>query len=267
MTQSGQGYYSIVQYSEFPERGEFVNIGVLLFAGMHPHVSAQFSKSPRRIEKAFGINIGVHYQRLVEAFYDRLRMEFAGEWSKEKIERFISMRSGKIRLSPLRSNLVKDASSELLELFETFVSEPSQKKRTDSALVRFKHKISLYGLENFLDRPEPIELPQGTTIKAPYGYQNGRYNLIAPLSLREDPDSALKKASAQAIQGQWLYDQPAFSGGRKLIVVADMEGQDSAFVQALSQVMEDHHVGFYGMNDIEPLANDIRKNASLRSRS
>ena len=50
-----QGYFSLVQYSEIPERAEFVNIGVILFASALPHVLSKFSQRPRRAEKAFGV--------------------------------------------------------------------------------------------------------------------------------------------------------------------------------------------------------------------
>ncbi|WP_366664020.1 DUF3037 domain-containing protein, partial [Mesorhizobium sp.] len=46
MIRESQGYFSLVQYSEFPERAEFVNIGVIVFA--HGSVFVKFSHRARR---------------------------------------------------------------------------------------------------------------------------------------------------------------------------------------------------------------------------
>ncbi|WP_189343835.1 hypothetical protein, partial [Mesorhizobium sp. M8A.F.Ca.ET.218.01.1.1] len=58
-----------------------------------------------------------------ESMEDRLRHEFGSGWDREKIEKFVALRSGKVRLSPVRSVLVKDPEQLVSELFEKLVGE------------------------------------------------------------------------------------------------------------------------------------------------
>lgn len=112
-----QGYFSIVQYSENPERIEFVNIGIVLFSPFSPRVMMRFSESPRRVERVFGVSLGAHFQLLKQSLEHRLSHDFGGDWGREQIEKFIALRSGKVRLAPARSVLVDDAELTLSRLF------------------------------------------------------------------------------------------------------------------------------------------------------
>ncbi|MCA9071459.1 MAG: DUF3037 domain-containing protein, partial [Planctomycetaceae bacterium] len=129
MMRESQGYYSLVQYAEFPERAEYVNIGVVLFADARPYVFIKFSESARRAERAFNVHLGNHFRHLQASMKSRLRVEFGEGWNKESIEKFASMRSGKIRLSPLRSVLSREPEEVLDGLFERLVGDVPRMKR------------------------------------------------------------------------------------------------------------------------------------------
>jgi hypothetical protein len=259
--ESLQGYYSLVQYTEYPERNEFVNIGVVLFAGTSPRVLVKFSSSARRAEKAFNVYLGVHYQYLQESLQDRLLSEFEGAWRKEQIDKFIALRSGKMRLSPRRSILVRDPKTSLEELFGQLVSDVPHRLRGTRVSTKLKNKFTLGGVDSLLEKPEPIHLAQGITIKAPYAYQNGAYNMINAVSLQNEPDKAIEKASTYAVEGEWLYESSATDNQKRLVVVGDVSGQKQNFISALSEMMERHEVMFYSMDNLELLMTDIRKNA------
>ncbi|TGT35714.1 DUF3037 domain-containing protein [Mesorhizobium sp. M8A.F.Ca.ET.165.01.1.1] len=264
MMNGSQGFYSLVQYSEFPERAEFVNVGIVLFAEEHPRVQFRFAGSSKRVDRAFNVVAGSQFFALLKSLENRLGTEFGGDWHREAVEKFIGMRSGKLRLAPPRSVLVKDPKATLDELFEKLVSDIPRASRRIKAATQLRNELIVRGVESLLDhRPEPVVLPQGVTIKAPYGYQNGSYNLINGVSLREDPDSAIEKASTYAIEGSWLYKGTATAEQKRLIVVADVEGQRPAFVEAVFNMMEEHKVKFYTLSDMEPLVADIRKNVLI----
>ena len=256
---SSQGYYSLLQYSEYPERIEFVNIGVVLFADVPPHSLVRFSKNARRVEQLFDVNLNQHFSLLKESMESRIATEFFDSWSREKVERFISVRAGKIRLSPLRSVAIKDHRETLNELFERLVGDESKSRRRPQARTKLKNQFERNGVFELLDQPDPVRLPQGVTIKAHYGYQNGSYNLINAVSLREDPDLALENASKYAIEGQWLSKLQSSDGTKRLIVVGDLDGQQHNFVSAVGQMMQEHDVDFYEMEHIAPLIDDIKK--------
>ena len=129
--------------------------------------------------------------------------------------------------------------------------------------TRLKREFELKGVEKLLEKPEPVSLPQGVTVKTPYAYQNGSYNMIDAISLRDDPNKVLEAASKQAIEGRWLSQIELDGGKKKLIVVGDVEDQQPNFISAIRDMMESHGVGFYTLSDIDPLADDIRKNFAL----
>jgi hypothetical protein len=98
-------------------------------------------------------------------------------------------------------------------------------------------------------------------IDAPYAYKNGAYNLIDAVRLGASAD-ALAQASKRAIEGQWLRRHSKNSSSpSQLIVVGDLSQQPSAFVHAVDEMMKQHEVKFYELDNVEPLIEDIRKQA------
>lgn len=259
---SEQGYYSLIQYSEHPERIEFVNVGVVLFSDGAPRVLVKFSENPRRVERVFGISLGQHFRLMKESVEHRIYSDFHKSWDRQSIERFISLRAGKLRLSPPRAVHVIDPQQVINQLFERLVGEPEQKHREPKASSKLKRKFSHIGIEGLLEKPDPIHLPQGIVIKAPYAYQNGSYNLIKAMSLRQSPEQALEAAGKFAIEGRWLHEATRHSNPAKLIVVGDTAGQEDNFTKAVSDVMRDHNVSFFSMENLEPLAREIQQAAT-----
>lgn len=260
--QDKQGYFSIIQYSEHPERAEYINIGVVLFAMEAPYVLCKFGERPKRIKSAFNVNPGVHFDLLQNSLKSRLQSEFREGWKRENIDRFISQRSGKIRLFPLRSILINDARTDLNNVFSDLVGEVRSKPRKQRANVKLASKLKEYGVDGLLERPSPVLLSGGIKIEAPFGYQNGAFNLLQGLSLGDEPDKALSKASPHMIEGNLLFSQTLHE--KRLVVVADdAEMHDESFISLLSSQMEQHKVRFYTMADLQPLVSDIRMNYAL----
>lgn len=257
-----QGYYSIVQYSEFPERGEFVNIGVVIFQRADPRVLMKFVQTPKRIEAAFKVRAGACFADMLASVSSRILNEFSQTWDIDALSRFIALRAGKTRMTEPRSILVENAGEPLDRLFTELVSDFPPMSRRQRVGRRLKDQFQRLGVEKMLDRPQPVDL-HGVTLKAPYGYQNGRYNMINGLSLTDDPDRALQAASAYAIKGRWLFENKAIRPSR-LVVVADVEGQRADFTHDISKVMQEHNVGFHMLNDLQALADDIREHAAGR---
>lgn len=262
MMDENQGYFSLVQYSEYPERAEYVNIGVIIFARAAPFIFAKFSQRPKRVRAAFNVNLGVHFDLLQSSLINRLRHDFGNGWSKSSLELFIQQRSGKIRLSPIRSLLVKEPMRSLDELFAQLVGEVKPIVRGPKARTKLANALKEAGVDGLLEKPAPVQLSSGVRIDAQYGYQNGAFNLIDAISLSEDPDKALTKASPRMIEGSLLYRES--DNNKRLVVIADEGGMDDTnFIDMLSNQMEQHHVRFYTLNNIDPLIADIRKNYAL----
>jgi hypothetical protein len=255
-----QGYYSLVQYAEYPERAEFVNVGVALFSRPNPHVLSMFARSPRRIDAAFHVQRASFLKEAEESLERRLAKEFSADWTLERVELFARQRLGKLRMLPPRSVLSEDPVGTLKMLFGQLVDDKPRKARKEYISRKLRNELLELGVESLLERPSPVELSQGVTLRAPYAYQNCRYNFISGVSLTKEPDVALESASAQAIKGAWLWDDTALPRLSKLIVVADVDGQEDGFVKNIRDMMQDHRVGFYRLSEVAELANDIRKN-------
>lgn len=237
-----------------------MNIGVVLFAKVSPFVFVKLAERPSRIERVFAISLGSQFRDLRDSIKHRLLNEFSSEWSHRRVDQFIEMRSGKVRLSAARSVFIEDPQAEVDRLFDELVGEGAPRaEHGTQAKTKLKQHFAMRGVENLLDRPRPVSLPSGIEVKAHYGYQNGSYNLIKAVSLSGSPDKALERASPHMIEGKLLFDHSGVAERKKLVVVGDVADQEPDFVQLVKEQMREHDVGFYRLDQIDPLVNDIRK--------
>lgn len=258
------GFYSLIQYSESPESYEFVNIGVVLFSEQSPFVTVRMTEKRRRVEQFFGKPLGRQFKAYAESLKDRLVVEFSTRWDRSSVEKFVALRSGKFRLSALRPILVQGSPSETVDiLFESYVSELKYSPKREPAKRRLRVELDRQGALPYLEaRPKPVMLRGGVTIKAPFAYQNGSYNLIEAVSLTADPDQAISGASKFAIEGQMLLKE--YESEKRLVLVGDLEGQASEFVGVVESLMDSHGVKFFTFQNIEPLIGEIRSAAAHR---
>jgi hypothetical protein len=94
----------------------------------------------------------------------------------------------------------------------------------------------------------------------PYGFQNGRFNLIQVAQFRGLSASAIiRKAGRFAFEGDLLYRHPDPTlGDLKLIVVGQFaRGQRDAAV-AVGEVLEDARTDLYTTQEIDRLLDFIR---------
>ncbi|SNT11659.1 Protein of unknown function [Tardiphaga sp. OK246] len=261
-----QGYYALLQFSPLPERFEFVNIGVLLVAPSQKFVGIKYSQGLKRVERLFGKQPASSFDVLKEAFEQRIKVEILENWNIEKIESFAKLRANKMRISKILPAAFADPEKELDELFHMLVGENEIGIRLPKVQVELRKKFEKAGVSLLVEKPQPVKLPEGVVIDAPYAYQNGAYNLIDAVRLNADSADALAQASKRAIEGQWLRRHSQKLGSpNQLIVVGDLAKQPSAFVRAVDEMMKQHQVRFYELNNVEPLIQDIRLQARVHS--
>ncbi|HBT42461.1 MAG TPA: DUF3037 domain-containing protein [Rhodospirillaceae bacterium] len=255
------GFYSILQFCPEPSRLEYVNVGVFLVCADLNFVGVRFAESPRRVERLYGHQNHAVFNTLKEAFAERVRIEFANLKEVSRIEKFVSMRANKLRMSKVLPIALREPEEELESLYYELVGDDKTHTRRTSAKVKLRKLFKKAGVLAFLDTPEPVPLPEfGISVSAPYGYQNGTYNMIDPVRLdHEVPHDALKEAGQRAIEGGWL--QKHFSekqNGKRLVVVGDFNNQSDRFFKAVREVMSQHNVVLHRMDDLNPLLNDIK---------
>jgi hypothetical protein len=248
-----KGFYALLQYSPVPERYEFVNIGVALFVPEQKHVGVRFSRTHKRVEKLFGRQSKAFMDSLKAGLARRLHTEFSEHFDVGRFAAFAKTRANKIRVANILPIVVDEPRVDLDELFKELVQE-------------LKREFERAGVAKYLQRrPYPVLLPQGVKIEAPYAYRNGALNLIDPVRLSGDAGDALGQASKRAIESQWLRQFSQERGDPKdLVVVGEFSGQRRPFVEGVKELMEERNVKFYDMRELEPLLEDIRKNADQK---
>lgn len=251
------GYYSVIQYSNAPESGEFINIGVALFSSEGKRVDVRFAPNAKRISRLYSdAPTLAEFKYVTQTFRKRLEAELRLGANRETLEAFAERRTSKVRMSQLRAIAISEIGSTLTALFEDYVPEiPSQGKRGAKVQTRLKVALTEEGVEHLLNaRPDPIELSNGAKISAPYAYQNGSLNLIVPVALREDMDTMINSVSPFAIRGQQLAE----SSKAKLIVVGDGNESTEAELDEAEKILQSHQVRFFQLDKIKPLADEIR---------
>jgi hypothetical protein len=260
-----EGYYSLIQFCPDLSRLEGINIGVLIYSPEEKRVRCRFTKSNRRITQCFGKQDRSYIVGAKSAAKERLqRQVFA---TKGELAEFINKRANGIQFTELRFLKTADMNNEVDRLFERLVvSEGTSRRiRIDRQLGE---KLSEYGVEGLVEKSVNVELPNiSESIQVPFAYQNGRFNLIAPVQFSPDGRDLLSKTGERAIEGQLLYETPDPERGKlRLVVVAQFPPLfNDSREEYVKSVLEKHNVQVYNLENLEPLIQDIKKSASLHS--
>jgi hypothetical protein len=254
------GYYSIVQYCPDPSRQEFVNMGVALYSPITKQVKVQFASDNRRLSQVFGKQDLRLINRMKKAIEENLKRQFFA--SAKELEAFIARNANALQLSPLRSVKIFEVEQDLSKLMDRLVEEgPDRKPRMQKALGQ---KLVEAGVEKFVHKQVNIALPAfEQSIRVPYAYRNGRYNLITPVEFSADVHDIFSKAGEKAIEGQELFDSPDPElGNLHLVVVAKFADETQEHARAkVERIFEQHHVAMHSFENLSPLVDDIRKSA------
>jgi hypothetical protein len=95
----------------------------------------------------------------------------------------------------------------------------------------------------------------------PYGFQNGRFNLVQPVRFRDLATTGiLQKAGQCAIEGELFHrhTDPQL-GALQLIVVGQFAREQTQVASAVEDVLRAHHTEFYTAQQIPGLIELIRK--------
>jgi len=261
-----KGYYSLIQFCPKPERLEYVNVGVLLSVPETGYWNIKYSSSPNRVQKLFGRQNDAHYKMVLNVFNERLKYEFSQFIDNDAFELFAHKRANELRLTELKPISVISEKECLFELFEELVGEEEKIKRAKSARIKLKNAFEKANVMQWLDKPEVISLPGGIEVSAPYGYQNGSYNLIDSIRLDQNKMmEALKEAGRCELEGKLLkkhFEKP--NELKTLIVVGDFKNQSDDFYREIKDIVR-NNVRLYRLDNLNPLLNDIEQNSIFHS--
>ncbi|WP_234179827.1 DUF3037 domain-containing protein [Sphingopyxis sp. NFH-91] len=262
------GKYALVQFCPVPERMEFLNIGIVLIVPELDFVGVKLSRSNARIDRVFGRQPKSYLDALKESFEYRLRSEFSGQFDEEHIASFARKRANDIRISAIQPVMVDDPDAVLEALFLELVGREAEVSREPRIRRKLKEAFARHGVEHYLEKPDEIELPEyGLKINAPYGYQNGCYNLVDGMRISESVADGLREVGKKAIEGNllWKHFEGNQSDCKRLIVVGDFSQQSNAFYHAVDEQFRDANMKLFRLDDLLPLVHDIESNAALHS--
>jgi hypothetical protein len=260
-----KGYYSLIQFCPDPSRLEGINIGVLVYSPDHGRLAFRLTESNQRIRRVFGQQDWTFIDRVRESVRSRLQAEKFE--TVRDLESFITKRANVVQLTPVRPLKIGDIDQEVSELYRRLV-ESERVARRPRISTYLSRKLIEAGVEGLVTKSISIEIPDfKQPIRIPYGYQNGRFNLISPIQFNPDREDILTKAGKNAIEGQLLYENPDPQlGDLRLVVIAKFaDRNESSSTERVRKIFEEHQVGLHTFENIEPLVEDIKKAARLHS--
>ena len=257
------GRYALVQFSPVPERLEFLNIGLVLIVPALEFVGVRFARGQARLERAFGRQSKSYLDAVKASVESRLRGELAKSPDGGSFEEFARRRANDVRVSRFLPIVVSNAAPEFNQLFDELVGEDDRIIREPRIRRKLRDAFSENKVEQFLDRPEEIDLPEyGMKVNVPYGYQNGCYNLIDGMRLSASVSDGLREAGKRSLEGGLIWKH--FEGGpgrKRLVVVGDFAQQSNEFYNAVKEQFDRSHVRLHRLDDMRPLLKDILENA------
>jgi hypothetical protein len=259
-----KGYYSLIQYCPDQSRLEAINLGIVVFCPELHVLKARWLTNARpRVRKMFVEQDWRFLDNQINALDSRLSIEptFAG---RDEFVRFSETRANSLQLTAPRPVKVQEPIQVLDTLFNDLVGEKIAKPRAAKVAGRLTRALKSNGLLSVVRPNVEVEIPHlRRTLKASYGYQNGRYNLIQPEQFGlSDEEHVIEKASRVAVAGKFLYEgRDEKLGQLQLVVVGAFKANQQETRRVVGEIFSNNRVNLYTFEQLDPLLADIKANA------
>jgi hypothetical protein len=258
-----KGYYCLIQYCPDPTRLEAATIGVLLFCPERAFLKALTARDNRRIRRFFGRE--GHDLKRIDSFkaaiQERVEVEQPAIQKLEDLEKFIGLRANRIQITPPRTMRVYEPKKDLEKLFKEIVGGEHRGGRRRSFPRYVGERLMKAGLRKKLKTHIEVVVPVfNKQVEVPYGFQNGRFNLIQPVRFEAaNPDQSLTTACRYAVEGRSLFEsQHPQLGPLKLVVVGKFRAKDTQTRADVRRVLTGSQVDLYGTSQLSDLIHEIR---------
>ena len=196
--------YYLVRYVPNAERGEFLNIGLLLHSPGEQYLDCLITDDFRRV-KRFHPQADLEFLRDLQGYFEQQIQQHEGD-----LEHFLDdmqqSLSHLVQLAPARPVLAADPQAQLQELFQRLVGERQADFPADDTRMRIKQRLTdalrraqVFNHQRF-EQCIPAErwTHPGDPFQFDFGYRtpmagakpNGHLKLIHALSLRRDRELA-----------------------------------------------------------------------------
>lgn len=259
-----KGYYSLIQYCPDATLSEAANVGVLVFCPERGFLKAATIGNNSRIIRFFGSE-GHDWDRiniLKKGLEDRLAQEATEIRTPDDLRQFIATRANLFQITPPRPMKIFDPQKDLEELYQQVFGVPVKREARTSFKKFVGTRLLRPGLESMIVQDLRVQVPAlGKSVEIPYGYQNGRFNLINPVRFEAaNPEQSAINACKYAVEGKSLYDNPdPHYGELQLVIVGKFRAKDSETPKRVTRVLKDFGVRLFPVDKINLLVDEIRK--------
>lgn len=156
---------------------------------------------------------------------------------------------------------VNNPAADLAALYEELVAEPQKPVSVQAAKrlrVRLDETFEDARLLPFLRHGVRVDVPASKReIEVPYGYKNGRFNLIQPVTFGQKTLGAVTRAACvQAVEGHSLYKHPDPELGElQLVIVGEFPTPEAEPV--VREMFAENRVRLVTSDDLEGFAEEI----------
>lgn len=270
-----KGYFCLVQYCPDLARKEVANVGVLLFSPEHDFLEARLTSNNQRVRRFFGEHAdhAKHVNAMKEAFIERLRVEKREFADLEDLSLFVQTRANRIILTVPKAVRVVNPPSDLEALFATLVAEPSQGELVAGQVLvdlpireRLNQVLTMPDLVPKIRTSIHVQVPVlKKEVVMPFGFQNGRFNLIQPANFSQASITKVRDAACRlAVEGDSLYQhRDPELGDLQLVVVADFRRTGSEGAEAVKELFHEYQVKLYTAGSLSELEEEIRVHGKI----
>jgi hypothetical protein len=259
-----KGYYSVIQYCPDLGRVEAVNLGVLLFCPESGFLKAITADSNSRVLQFFGregydpkwIN------SIKKSFHVRLKKEQKAIRNLDDLRQFIATRANMLQLTRPLPMKVLDPERDLEELYEQILGQSRKQGRREGLRQLLAERFRQAGLENKIAHDVSVNIPVlGRSVEMPFGFQNGRFNLINPVRFEAvKSDQSFRTACKYAVEGRSIYEHPSDELGQlQLLVVGQFRPNDEETRTLVQRVFDESHVKLYPSEELTRLIEEIQR--------
>lgn len=265
--ESSKGYYCLIQYCPDLSRLEAANIGVILFCPERRFIRAKTAQGNDRVRRFFGSqdNDWTQINAIKNSIENRLEVAGHDFKSLADLTNFISTRANEMQITPPRPMKVLNPEKDLEELFEELVGGRSREPLKYSAPPVEKALAKTFrekGVEELIRRDVTVRVPAfRKPLTVPFGFQNGRFNLIQPVRFHQTLESrVVDVACRHAVEGRSLYDHPDKQlGDLQLIVVGSFAEESSEYKDLVSDILKENKVALHSIDDVQTLIEEIKR--------
>lgn len=262
-----RGFYSLVQYCPDLSRLEVANVGVVLFCAELNYLGVELTQNHTRISRMFGRGQrDLKRLRVVKAgLEERLTSSGNDLRSLDSLNELAALHVNTIRMTRFMPCKVSGTPQvDLKRMYEELVESPKESKsvsKPEALKKMLEDRFSVPEVSKRLRRGVKVRIPVlDREEEIPYGYQNGRLNLIAPVVFPKKPAALEDRAAKYAVEGKSLYDNPDTKLGElQMLVVGHFEPDAPDSIASAKRILDSHDVRLFQVSELSVLEKEIKK--------